>query len=324
MRLFLIAAILLLATNAQGGEIRYAPPEAMGIPPADMTPEISGIALSRKNEDVIGVHNDSGDRPKVYALSVRTGELLSIAELPGASSKDWEDMAIGPGPDKRFDYLYLADFGNNARKKKQFWIHRTPEPLVASRSEFKAAEAVAKSVETFTFTYPDPDSAVFDAETLLVDPENGEITVVTKDQNENNGISFVFRSDGPLSPIGVNRLVQVGSIDFGRGIRNRATGGDVSADGRWVIERTYLHARLYSREPGQRVSEAILGPYTKIDLAPEPQGEAIAFEAPRRSLDSKDENPPAFYSASELGPKIVNPNQIMRPISRYQPLNTEK
>jgi hypothetical protein len=311
----LIALLILSSTYAFAQDIQYAPGVAMGIPPAEITPEISGMAISRDHKDVVWVHNDSGDGAKVYALSITTGDLLSIADLPDVSSKDWEDMAIGPGPDKRFDYLYLADFGNNTRKKLEFWIHRSPEPVVVARPQFNAAKAVAKFVETFTCTYPNPETAVYDAETLLVDPDNGEITIVTKDHGENNGTSYIFRSNGPLSATETNTLIQVGSIDFGNGIRNRATGGDVSPDGRWVILRTYLHARLYPRKPGQHVADALLGDYTQINLAPEPQGEAIAF-APKTDLT----NPPTFYTATELGPKPVNPNQIMRPISQYHPL----
>lgn len=94
----------------------------------------------------------------------------------------------------------------------------------------------------------------------------------------------------------------------------------MSSDGRWVIIRYYLHVRLYRRASGQRVSDALLGFYTTIKLAPEPQGEAIAF-AP--SSQSGATEYPIFYTASELGPKVLNPDQTMPPISRYSPSSTK-
>lgn len=318
---YLLTLMMLSAMTAWGEELRYGPPEEMGTPPAEAIPEISGMAVSRDHEDVVWVHNDSGDGPAVYALSLSTGDLLGVVEMPNVTAKDCEDMAFGPGPDQRFDYLYLADIGNNFRRKDRFWIYRASEPAVVARSESPPSRAVAKDMETLVFAYPDPEEAVFDAETLLVDPENGEITIVTKDDGKNDGISFIFRSDGPPSGTGLNRLIQVGTIFFGKGPRNRVSGGDVSSDGRWVIVRTYVQARLYRREPGQRVSEALLGSYATIGLAREPQGEAIAFE-PSRKSDSADA--PTFYTATEIGPKALNPEQTMRPISRYRPLATEK
>ena len=60
----------------------------------------------------------------LFAIAASAEEILSTAELPDTSAIDWEDMAIGPGPDKLFEYLYLADFGNNHRKKKEFQIYQ--------------------------------------------------------------------------------------------------------------------------------------------------------------------------------------------------------
>ncbi len=316
-----ILSILLLASSfiAWGEEIRYTPGESMGTPPAEVVPEISGMVLSRSQEDVVWVHNDSGDGPVVYALSLTTGALRVEAEMQDVSAKDCEDIAIGPGPDQQLDYLYLADIGNNQRTKNRFWVYRSPEPTVPAPSGAAPSRLIVENVETLVFAYPEPEVAVFDAETLLVDPEDGAITIVTKDHNENGGVSYIYRTDGPPATTELNRLVQVGTMSFGKGARNRVSGGDASADGRWVIVRSYLAARLYQRESKQGVWEALLGPYTTIALALEPQGEAIAFG---RSRESGSAEFPTFYTATEIGPKRVNPAQIMRPISRYRPSTT--
>lgn len=310
--IFLLTGIAVCASVYGEDTLTYGRGVALGVPPAELVPEISGMVVSRDHADVVWVHNDSGDGPFVYALSLTTGELLSTAELPDVKARDWEDLAIGPGPDKRFDYLYIGDMGNNTRKADGFVVYRTPEPVVIKRTQFAPARAVAKFVETFRFSYP---GEFFDAEALMVDPETKELTIVTKDHDENAGKSFVFRTDGEPKAGVVNKLLLVGDIFFGPTIRDRVTGGDFSADGRWVIVRTYREARLYRREVGERIAEAILGPYSTILMAPEPQGEAIAFDR-REEFDGTDA--PTVYSATELGPKVVNPNKVMRPIMRYE------
>jgi len=322
----------LLATIATAQEIQYAPAEEMGTPPKYVTHSISGMVISRDHEDVAWVHNDelvsrwvhsdSADGPRAYALSITTGKIVGIAELPIASPEDIdiEDIAIGPGPDKRLDYLYMADFGNDRRKKKSFEIHRSPEPVIKTGPDFQAATTISKSVETFTFTYPDPKTAVYDAQTLLVDPDTGEITIVTVGLQDMGkpGRSFIFRSDGPLSQTETNKLILVGTITFGYGPRDRATGGDVSPDGRWIIIRTNLEARIYARKPEQTVAQALLNPYKTITLAREYLGKAIAFD----SHPANDSHPPTFYTATVFGSMLTNPDRDMQPIQRYSPLHT--
>lgn len=314
------AALILTTISAYGQDPRYAAPEAMGTPPTDAVPEISGLAVSRHHPGVVWVHNDSGDEARVYGLRMETGELVMVATLPDIEALDWEDMAIGPGPDRRFEYLYLADFGNNQRKKKSFVIYRTPEPVVMNDPAFGATQGAAKFVEALRFTYPEPESTVYDAETLLVDPETGAITVITKDDSDESGPSYVFRTEGAPDRFEVNILTPAGEIQFGSGIRNRVSGGDVSADRKWVIVRSYLDARLYPLKPNQHIAESLQGMYITIPLANEPQGEAIGFD---RRHEFDDAILPTFYSVSEVGPKQVNPSREVKPIMRYRP-KTEK
>ena len=56
--------------------------------------EVSGVVESRQNSDVLWVHNDSGDEPRLYAIST-AGALKSTWLLTGAPRGDWEDLAIG-------------------------------------------------------------------------------------------------------------------------------------------------------------------------------------------------------------------------------------
>ena len=83
--------------------------------------EASGLAASRRHAGVVYTHNDSGDGPRVFALSAADGALLGEYEVrgrPGAAAveaHDWEDMAVGPcGFDAALDANATYDQTANA------------------------------------------------------------------------------------------------------------------------------------------------------------------------------------------------------------------
>src|SRR5690606_23516053 len=82
--------------------------------------ESSGLAASQRHAGVFWTHNDGGNPPLLYAIR-RRGELL--AEVPVAVRNiDWEDIAVADGS------LYLADIGNNARRRDQVQVYQFSEP----------------------------------------------------------------------------------------------------------------------------------------------------------------------------------------------------
>src|SRR5688572_4568578 len=88
---------------------------------AEAVRECSGIVASRKHPGVFWVHNDGGHPATLYAIT-RRGEL--IREFPvAATNTDWEDIATDN--DGR---LYIADTGNNQRRRREVAVHRLDEP----------------------------------------------------------------------------------------------------------------------------------------------------------------------------------------------------
>ena len=57
----------------------------------DNLDEISGISF--QSDNVIWVHNDSGDKSILYRLN-RNGDIEQQLPLPEINARDWEDMAI--------------------------------------------------------------------------------------------------------------------------------------------------------------------------------------------------------------------------------------
>ncbi len=223
---------------------------------SSQTPELSGLVLSRSQPGVLWTHNDSGDRPRVFALRA-DGTVLADLDVPGAQAQDWEDIAI------RGHELYLGDIGDNARRRPTVDVYRVAEPHVP------AAGTTAPATR-LRLRYPD---GAHDAETLLVDPRSGAIVIVTKELDGRSGV-YVARG---------SRLRLAARIDLGLG--SLATGGDVSADGRVIAIRTYGSVFVWRRAPGTSLATALRG---KPCVSPTPlregQGEALALTRDGRAF----------------------------------------
>jgi hypothetical protein len=157
------------------------PAATRGTVETELLTEISGLAASRSQPDVLWAHNDSGDTARVFAMGV-DGQHLGSYTLAGIDAVDWEDMAIGPGPVEGADYLYLADIGDNPAERPDVIVYRAPEPDAGASDDLTG-------VKTLVLRYPDKPH---DAEVLLVDPLDGALYIITKEIT--GGPSTVFRA----------------------------------------------------------------------------------------------------------------------------------
>ena len=245
--------------------------------------ELSGIAASRKNPGVLWVHNDSGNPERLYALAI-DGHLLGSFDVLGAGCVDWEDIAIGPGPQRKESYLYVADVGTNVMPRDVVVVYRVPEPSV--KNDQPPAQAELAGTTAFELSYP--DGKAHDSETLMVDPLNADVYLVSKALV---GPSEVYRAKAPLQA-GRHALEHVVSLNLGRTTARGsglATAGDISPAGDLIAIRTYTNAYAWIRPSGASIADALQSPPCEIPLANEPQGEAIGF-AP---------NGQGYYTVSE-------------------------
>ncbi|MFO0761490.1 MAG: hypothetical protein U0359_33735 [Byssovorax sp.] len=247
------------AGGSGGGCPACGEPVEVGTLKSDKLTEVSGIAASRTTPGVFFVHNDSGDKARFFAIS-SNGKLLATFDLPaGTEAVDWEDIAIGPCPGGRC--VYLADTGDNLKQRVSYTIYRVPEPIDIADAEVTA--------EAFPFIYPD---GAHDCEALFVHPETGVVTLVTKTL----GASAVFELPALASPgkaiVAEKRGEIVLPIEPAL-----VTGGDVRADGKGALLRTYANAYVFPIGAGASVADALLGPACPVPLAVEPQGEAIGW-----------------------------------------------
>ena len=97
-----IVLLLTFAFAACGQETKTTNKFKKGIVLSEMKDkklkEVSGVASSVSNKGLLWAHNDSGNSPEVYLLNEKL-EVVATCNLDGIENRDWEDIAVGPGPD---------------------------------------------------------------------------------------------------------------------------------------------------------------------------------------------------------------------------------
>lgn len=221
--------------------------------------EISGLVASRAHAGTWWVHNDSGDAARVYALD-DGGRLRAAVTLDGAIAADWEDVAAsGTGADAA---LWLGDIGDNFALRAELLVWRLPEPDPA------AGDATVPATK-LRLAYADGPR---DAEALLVDPDTGEIVIVSKEEDA-AGVYVGRAEDGAT-------LTRVADVVFGDAERPGSplvTAADLTPDGRWIVVRTYTHVWVWRRPRGWSLAEAFAEAACPAPAVAEDQGEAVAW-----------------------------------------------
>lgn len=233
--------------------------------------EASGIAASHRNPGVYYVINDSGDNARIYATD-ETGRDLGGFFVFGAQAIDWEDIAVGPAHDATGSFIYVADTGDNLKRRDFVTVYRIPEPEISLIAGVPLA--TAKEVTSFRMRYPGDKAR--DAETLFIDPDNADLYIVTK----TNKRARVYRYAAPQLKDEIATLKKVARLEIGLPPlfgSNKVTGGDMSLVRNQILLRTYSRVLLWNRNPGQSVADALKKPPCTMPNRSEPQGEAIAW-----------------------------------------------
>lgn len=279
-----VVALVVAAPSGPAAGQDSSPPTCRGFSPATEAGrvadpevvELSGIVASRVHPDVLWVHNDSGGAPEVVALS-STGEALGHFVIEGAEAVDWEDIGIGPGPDEGRSYLYLADIGDNASNREQVTVYVAAEPDAVPDGE----DGSLPLVDELTIRYPAGPS---DAESLFVDPLDGDLYIITKNVS---GASRVLRAAAStVAGGGEITMEDVGGFqvsppgDAPPGLPpTMVTAADLSPDGSTVLVRTYRDVLVFRRPADEPLAAAFEAAPCSAPSETEPQGEAIAFSA---------------------------------------------
>lgn len=201
--------------------------------------ESSGLALSTYDRPVMFTHNDSGDSPRIFAIS-STGSTRATLTLTGARRGDFEDIAAGRGHS-----IWAGDIGDNARHRASVHVYRIVEPRRLVTSRVRATR--------YDLVYP--DGRPHNAEALLVSHQSGRLFLATKARSG----AALYQAPRRLSTTRVNRLTKVASVPA------LVTGGTFLPQGGYVL-RTHSWAYVY------RSWHTKAG---KVRLPTERQGESV-------------------------------------------------
>jgi hypothetical protein len=254
-------------------------PFALGIPLVELThpklDEISGMVESIQQPKHFWVINDSGGKPHVYLINEKA-ELVFTIKLKGVKNRDWEDIAIGPGPDSTKTYLYIADIGDNRARHPEKFIYRIEEPLI---STFDTTSTLTiKDVDKITVRLPDEQK---DSETLLLDFATKDLYIISKREEP----VYLYRIPYPQSTTEVITAEVQGSIPY-----TQIVAGDISEDGSEILLKNYSSVYYWKADPSKTLIENLQQEPTLLPYEEEPQGESITF-----SRDGK-----GYYTLSEV------------------------
>jgi len=301
MKTLICCTILIISLN-----ILYAQPEFSNrvdlgeIEQPELT-EASGIVASSSNDHVLWSHNDTYCLNRIFAFNEQ-GTHLGIFWLDGVENRDWEDIALGPGPDANVDYIYVGEIGDNNSVHEYKYIYRLQEPVVLFNQN--PVEQTIYEFDTIIFQYPD---GMRDAETLMLDPLTKDIYVVSKREFED---LRVYRAPYPQPVNEVIILEHVATIEL-----SQLVAGDISVDGTEILLKNYEQIYYWERDPGVNLWEAFNYDPVILPYIPEVQGEAICWASDSMGYYTLSEEGLAIethlFYYPRLDPSTVVINEIM-------------
>ena len=225
--------------------------------------EVSGIAASQRNANVLWTHNDSGDKSNLYLIGLH-GENYGRVKLKGISNRDWEDLAISGGPLDGVSYIYIAETGDNLSVYSDKTIYRIEEPDI-SKASFPI-DLTIESIDVIQFEYPDGKR---DAEALMVDPISKDIFIISKHEANVN----IYKLPFPQSKTKETLAEKVGTLPT-----TKVVAADISPNGKEVLIKTYFTVMYWKKKGNENIIDLLKTPPTLLPYIFEPQGEAITWK----------------------------------------------
>jgi len=240
--------------------------------------ESSGLALSRRYDNVLWTHNDSGSAPIIYAMNFQ-GHDLGTFFLEGDYPRDWEDMSSFQLQGQ--SYLLLADSGDNHE------INRTARLLIYKEPDIYAKNRSLEDPK-WVIEYQYPKGKAYDIESVAVDIIQNKILLLSK----RNKKVHVFEL-----PLLVNNQTESQLLTAKRISKlkyfKRPTSMDISADGKYAAILTYGKAYWFENLQNLNWKETFKQPTKKIKYKGLFQPEAISFAQTPYQLFISSEKLPA-------------------------------
>jgi hypothetical protein len=225
--------------------------------------EASGLASSKKNPGVLWTHNDTNDKNRIYAMS-GNGKHLGTYYVQNTKDRDWEDIAVGPGPESQKSYIYVGNIGDNDLEYDVKYVYRCEEPDVTITQN--GIVDTIENVDVLKYCYPDGRR---NAETLMLDPLTKDYYIISKREEK----ELVYKAAFPQPLTTVDTLECVDTLDM-----TEVVAGDISADGREIIIKTYKKIYYWKRTASESIQAAMRRSPSTITYQEEPQGEGLTWD----------------------------------------------
>ena len=272
----------------------------MGLVEHENISEASGLAASRKNTNVLWTHNDSGDLNRLFALDIH-GKHLGVYQIGFYQARDWEDLAIGPGPEDGKDYLYIGDIGDNAVSHSLYYIYRIIEPVVKSDQAPKDSLITNENIETIIYKYPDGPR---DAEAILVDPINKDLYIISKSDSTAN--VYLAAYPQPISEEFTLEHVTTLTIPY-------VVAADISVSGEEILIKTYTNIFYWQRNPTDILWQVFSTAPATVPYSIEPQGESVCWAGDNTGYFTLSEEPFNIQASLYFYPRSDNTSIKHRP-----------
>lgn len=229
--------------------------------------EISGMAASIKNPGCFWVHNDSGDEARLYLINTN-GRIVAFVNMgtDHTDNRDWEDIAVGPGPVEDESYIYIGEIGDLNKEYDEKYIFRIVEPRIDLSEEYSVLFIPGSKISTITFDY---EHGVRDAEVLMIDPTTKDLYIITKREERVQ----IYQLSYPQN-YEEKIILSKSSVTLPFRMTNA---GDISADGKEILVKNLSTVYYWKREQGESVIDALSRPGQILPYIREPQGESIAW-----------------------------------------------
>lgn len=272
-----------VSNERAGNSGDYKTPKVVGTIKTDEIRESSGLANSPCQPDILWTHNDSGDKAFIFALD-KTGKKLAAFKIDNAENNDWEDMAVRRENSGEC-FLYLGDIGNNERLKSEFTIYKVKEPKVSGETDSSKKNPLStEAAEVIKVEYPD---FRHDAETLMIQPQTGDLYIVTKRISGAAGV-YRLKADHDLNK--TNKLEKIADITVPAIPNGLLTGGAISPDGKRVVLCDYFAAyEITLPKDAKNFDEIWRQKPLKFETGARTQGEAIAYSADGKAIYATSE-----------------------------------
>ncbi len=245
----------------------------------DFPDEVSGIADSYSCPGSLWMIEDGLTSTDLLRMK-HTGELQAPVKLPQLINRDWEELAIGPGPEAGKNYLYIGEIGDNDAKYNEYAFYRMPEPEETTQE--------ITSFDKIRFAYE--GGASHNAVAFFVEPSTKDLYILTK---EVPSAIYILRYPYPTDQL--NTAEKLGNTQL-----EIVTGAAIGKDGTEILARTYLGVYYWKKNAGESIGETLKKKPLTIPSVLEPQGEAITFKNDLKG----------FYTLSERATGIQVPLRL--------------